>query len=56
MERKELLEEFLDMKKQKVFETSADYTFRTAKKGYEAEHEAAQIAVAMLEEMIAEIS
>ncbi|MGN0136541.1 hypothetical protein [Anaerotignum sp.] len=54
MTRKELLQTFLREKKQRVFECSADYEHKTAKKGFEQQHEEATIAVDMLEEMIAE--
>ena len=38
--------------RQAVFELSADYQHKTAKKGFEQEHEAAVIRVSLLEEML----
>lgn len=54
MTRKELLQKYLRQEKQTVFECSADYEHKTPKKGFEQQHEEANIAVDMLEEMITE--
>lgn len=54
MTKKELLQEYLEKERQAVFEYSADYRFKTAKKGFEQLHEEAVLKVSLLEEMICE--
>lgn len=55
MTKKELLQEYLEKEKQAVFEYSADYKLKTAKKGFEHEHEEAVLKVSLLEDMISEM-
>ena len=52
MKKAELLQMYLEKERQAVFELSADYQHKTAKKGFEQEHEAAVIRVSLLEEML----
>ena len=56
MTKKELLQTYLEEEKQTVFECSADYQHKTAKKGFEQQHEEAVIRVSLLEEMIDEVN
>ena len=55
MDRKDLLQEYLEKERQAVFEFSADYAHKTAKKGCEHEHEKAVLKVSLLEDMISEM-
>lgn len=55
MKKKELLQKYLEKEKQAVFEYSADYAHKTAKKGFESEHEEAVLRVSLLEDMISEM-
>lgn len=55
MERRELLHLYLEREKQLIFEYSADYQFKTAKKGFEQEHEEAVLRASILQEMLDEI-
>ena len=55
MYRKELLEMYLEQERQTVFEYSADYRHKTAKKGFEQAHEEAVLRVSLLEEMLSEV-
>ena len=50
-----LLEMYLEKERQAVFEYSADYRHKTAKKGFEQEHEEAVLRVSLLEEMLSEV-
>jgi hypothetical protein len=52
MTKAELLQMYLEKEKQTVFELSADYQHKTAKKGFEQEHEDAVVRVSLLEEML----
>ena len=55
MTKKELLQRYLEKERQAVFEFSADYAHKTAKKGCENEHEEAVLKVSLLEDMISEM-